>query len=275
MKIVRACLLLLALWPAWSFALDPGPEESPFVEGIQCHGNVATSCELIRTQAGITVGKPLDENQVENARLRLQTLPNFRAVRIHLIKGSEKHRVIVVIDVTEADPVTTAFAAGTLAQIGSGFAALETLAGRVTDRDLFGSGKSLDLSVVVARPIGGGGGHQNAARLQYSDPQLFDSRQYFFTAGAFYTESAFLFGEPRGLFAGNGNYQASGGGADFSVGVHIDAYSYATVGYRYLHNNAGNDTYLLFDGAIQTFNSSRGNVFLFTLGRNSEDDSSF
>ena len=45
MKIVRACLVLLALCPAWSFAVDAGPEDNPYVEGIQCNGNVATSCE--------------------------------------------------------------------------------------------------------------------------------------------------------------------------------------------------------------------------------------
>ena len=275
MKIVRACLLLLALCPAWSFALDPGPEDNPYVEGIQCNGNVATSCELIRTQAGITVGKALDEIEVENARLRLETLPNFRTVQIHLIKGSHKHWVIVVIDVTETDPVTTTFAAGTLTQIANRSAVIEALAGRVTDRDLFGSGKILDLSVVVARPIGSGGGQENAGRLQYSDPRLFDSRRFFFTAGAFYTQSAFLFGGPSALFGGSGSYHSSGAGGDFSVGMHLDTYSYVTVGYRYLQNAAVNDPYLVFDGAIQTFNSSPGNVLLFTAGRNSEDDSSF
>jgi hypothetical protein len=73
MKIVRACLVLLALWPAWSFAGDNDPSDNPFVEGIQCNGNVATSCEVIRTQAGITVGSALDEIEVDNAKLRLAT----------------------------------------------------------------------------------------------------------------------------------------------------------------------------------------------------------
>jgi hypothetical protein len=110
MKIVRVCLVLLALWPAGAFAVDSDPPD-PYVEGIQCNGNVSSSCELIRAHAGITVGKPLDEIQVDNARLRLETLPNFRTVEIHLVKGSHKHWVIVVIDVTEPNPITSAFAA--------------------------------------------------------------------------------------------------------------------------------------------------------------------
>jgi hypothetical protein len=48
---------------------------------VECNGNVATSREAIRMQAGITVGKPLDEIQVDNARLRLATLPNFRVIQ--------------------------------------------------------------------------------------------------------------------------------------------------------------------------------------------------
>ncbi len=108
MKIVRACLVLLGLWSVWSFAADADPPpENPYVEGIQCNGNVSTSCELIRTQTGIPVGKPLDEIQVDNARLRLETLPNFRTVQIHLVKGSHKHWVIVVIDVTESNPIAS------------------------------------------------------------------------------------------------------------------------------------------------------------------------
>jgi outer membrane protein assembly factor BamA len=275
MKRLRACLFLLALCPAWSFALDPGPEDESYVEGIQCNGNVATSCELIRTQAGITVGKALDEIQVENARLRLETLPNFRTVQIHLIKGSHKHWVIVVIDVIEVDPVATAFAAGTLTQIAGKSAAVETLAGRIADHDLFGSGKALDLSFVLARPFVGGGGQENALRLQYSDPRLLDSRRFFFTAGAFYTQSSFLASGASALFIGSGNYRTFGAGGDFSVGMHLDTYSYVTFGYRYLHNAGGSDPFLLFDGAIQTFNESPGNVLLLTVGRNSEDDSSF
>jgi outer membrane protein assembly factor BamA len=275
MKSVRACLLLLlALCPAWSLADDPGQKvDNPYVEGIQCNGNVATSCEFIRTHTDIAVGQPLDEVEVDKARLRLETLPNFRTVQIRLIKGSHKHWVIVVIDVTEANPITSAFAVGTLTQLPG--QAVGTLAAEVTDHDLFGSGKTLDLSVVLARPFVGGGGQESAARLQYSDPTLFDSRQYFFTAGAFYTQASLEFTGPSGLLAGSGNFHNSGAGVDFSVGMHLDTYSYVTVGYRYLQNTARNDQYLVSDGIIQTFNSSPGNVLLFTVGRNSEDDPSF
>jgi outer membrane protein assembly factor BamA len=276
MKIVRACLVVLFLGPAACFATDSGPDDNPIVEGIQCNGNVSTSCELIRTQAGIPVGKPLDEIQVGNARLRLETLPNFRSVRIHLIKGSHKHWVIVVIDVTEADPITMAFAQGTLAQFDPHSSSqVETLAARVTDHDLFGTGKVLDLAVVGAWPYVGGVGEEYAARLEYLDPRLFDSHKFFFTAGAFYTQSSFNFWSQPNALTASTTYQNGGAGVDFSVGMHLDTYSYMTVGYRYLQNTTSNDQYLTSDGVIQTLSTSPGNVLLFTAGRNSEDDPSF
>ena len=140
MKLLRVCLLLWALCPLASGAVDAGPDTNPLIEGVQCTGNVATSCALIRSQAGIVVGKELDEAQVEAARLRLEGLTQFRSVRIHLIKGSQKHRVVVVIDVVESSPITTAFAAGSLWQFPQHSGDVTgLLAGRVTDYDLFRS----------------------------------------------------------------------------------------------------------------------------------------
>ena len=106
--MIRRLLFLLALSPILCRAVEPDAQVTPIVEGVQCSGNLATSCELIRGQSGIIVGKELDDIQVENARLRLEGLTKFRSVRIHLIKGARKHWVIVVIDVVEASPLATA-----------------------------------------------------------------------------------------------------------------------------------------------------------------------
>lgn len=277
MKLLRVCLLLWALCPLASRAADAGQDTNPFVEGVQCNGNVAASCVLIRSQAGIEVGKELDEARVDAARLRLQTLPNFRSVAIHLIKGSHRGWVIVVIDVTEASPLTTAFAAGTLMQFDHGSARVETIAARVTDHDLFGTGKSLDLEVLGSLPIGGGGGsgEEFAARLEYRDPHLFDSRRFFFTTGAFYTQSALEFVGIPSFFSNDTGYRSGGAGVDFSVGMRVGSYSYVTFGYRYLQNTLSNDQYLVTDGDATTFNSSPGSVLLFSMGRNTEDDPAF
>jgi outer membrane protein assembly factor BamA len=159
--------------------------------------------------------------------------------------------------------VTTAFAAGTLAQLGPQSAWQETLAGRITDHNLFGAGKVLDLAIVGVWPVGGGGGEEYATRLEYLDPQLFDTRKLFLTVGAFYSHTSFSF--PSGL------------GVDFSVGMHLSTYTYATLGYRYLYQGdaSGNRQYLTSDGLITTLSTAPGGALLATIGRNTEDDPFF
>lgn len=276
MKMLRVCLLLLLLGPVCAFAVSVQEAPSPIVEGIDCNGNTFVSCDQIRARSGIAIGKQLDEVQIEDARLRLEALPNVRAVHIHLAKGTGRQRVVVVIDVTETSPVATAFAAGTLAQLRQPRAELETFAGRLASRDLFGTGKGLDLAVVGAWPIGGGEGAQYATRLEYVDPQLFGSRKFFATAGVFYSQADFNFSAPSyGVAAPS--FQNAGAGFDVSVGMHLDSYVYVTAGYRYLYlqNSAADDEYLTSDGVITTLSSSPGSVVLLTVGRNTEDDPSF
>ena len=277
--MMRALLLLLALGPILCRAVEPDAQVTPIVEGVQCGGNLVTSCELIRRQSGIVVGKELDDIQVENARLRLEGLTKFRSVRIHLAKGTQKHWVIVVIDVVEASPLATAFAAGALLQLPHSTGESGVLAGRVTDYDLLGSGRSLDFAMVAAQPITGGYGNEYAARLEYRDPHLLGSSSFFFTAGAFYSQSSFnvaaIVNPALGpADAGSG----SGTGFDFSVGMHLDTYAYVTAGYRYLvqlnHTGRGDD-FLISDGIFTTLNSAPGDAVLVTAGRNTEDDPSF
>jgi outer membrane protein assembly factor BamA len=285
MNMIRVLLFLLVSGPLVCRAAESDPQITPIVEGVQCNGNLATPCELIRRQSGIVVGKELDDIQVENARLRLEGLTRFRSVRIHLAKGSQKHWVIVVIDVIEASPLSTAYAAGALLQFPERAGQTGVLAARVTDYDLFGTGKSLDLALVAARPVGGGGDNDGggdneyAVRLEYRDPRLLGSHAFFFTAGAFYSQSSFYltnFANPVYGFASGPSAGASGSGVDFSVGMHLGEYSYVTAGYRYVvSSNGSGDDFLLSDGIFTTLNSTPGNVMLFTVGRNTEDDPSF
>jgi outer membrane protein assembly factor BamA len=284
-KLLRVCLTLWALCPLASGAADAGRDTNPIVEGVQCTGNVTTSCALIRSQAGIVVGKELDDIQVENARLRLEGLTRFRSAKIHLVKGSQKHRVILIIDVVESSPFATAFAAGAVLQFPLHTSA-ETgvVAGRITDYDLFGSGKSLDFAVVGARALNGGGNggsSEYAVRLEYRDPRLCGSRTFFLTAGAFYTQAVFggveYLASPSSTSVDQlpGPNSGRGQGLDFSLGAHFGSYSYVTAGYRYMPNSSSGGSFLVSDGIFTTLNRAGGNVALFTIGRNAEDDPSF
>jgi len=280
-KMIRALLVLLAVCPVLSHAVDSAEQVTPMVEGVQCNGNLATSCELIRRQSGIVVGKELDDIQVENARLRLEGLTRFHSVRIHLVKGSRKHWVIVVIDVVEASPLATAYAIGALLQFPNNSGRTGVLAARLTDYDVLGSGKSLDLALVAAKPVSGGGNDEYAVRAEYRDPRLFGSHTFFFTVGAFYSRSSFSlagFDFPA-TFNRESPDGGTGSGIDFSVGMHLGTYSYVTAGYRYLMSSSGTgEDFLLSDGTfttLTTLNATPGNVMLFTVGRNTEDDPSF
>ena len=60
---------------------------------------------------------------------------------IYLEKGSEKGRVVVVIEVAEADSFTMALVLGTSFRRDTD---IQTLAARFSDHNLFGAGKILD-----------------------------------------------------------------------------------------------------------------------------------
>jgi len=144
-------------------------------------------------------------------------------VQIYLGRGAPQ-QVIVVINVSERAPLTTALAAGALwhysTQEGPGRPAYpQTLAARVTDHDVWGTGKTLDLALIGGVSVRGGTGQEYAARLQYTDPRLLDSTDFLLNAGACYTHANLnLF--PGGLQVG-ATYQNGGAEIDFAIGRHL------------------------------------------------------
>ncbi|HWM66272.1 MAG TPA: hypothetical protein VNO35_06770 [Steroidobacteraceae bacterium] len=272
-RAVYALVLMLLIGATSCFARAPDHDPALVVQDIQCRGNVSTACGFIRGHLYLAVGGQLDEGEVEDAKLRLSALPNFKSVDIHLEKGSQKGRVIVVIDVTEASPFTLAFVLGTSLR---GSDHLETLAARIGDHNLWGTGKTLDLLLVGDLALSDPE-KEFATRLEYFDPQLFGSKRYFVATGLFYSRTTF------NTFYG-GTPTGGDGGVDVSFGRRFGSFSYATVGYRYLFNSEANDGYLdpsrrhhylAFDGNLTTLTESSSRVLLLTYGRNSEDDSAF
>src|SRR4029077_20489296 len=113
-RALPALALLVALtWASFpGLAADRGNHSPLIVEDIQCRGNATTSCRFIRGYLYLHAGQALDETEIRDATLRLAWLQNFRSVDIHLEKGSEKGRVIVVIEVVEASSITEALSIG-------------------------------------------------------------------------------------------------------------------------------------------------------------------
>ncbi|MDB6104422.1 MAG: outer membrane protein assembly factor YaeT precursor [Gammaproteobacteria bacterium] len=271
-KAVFACLMVLAFGPACRLARGSDQDAKLIVQDIQCRGNVSTSCKFIRGHLYLQVGGMLDEDEVKDAKLRLSALPNFRSVDIYLEKGSEKGRVVVVIEVAETDSFTMALVLGTSFRQNTD---IQTFAARFSDHNLFGAGKILDLLVVGDAAVTRKAAREYATRLEYFDPQLFGSNRYFLATGLFYSRSAYNFPDSGALNNGSA-------GADASLGRRFGSFSYATVGYRsvfsgyrFFSNSSQKTQYLAFDGNLTTLTDSSKSVLLFTYGRNSEDDSSF
>jgi hypothetical protein len=268
-KAIFACLMVMGFGPACRPARGSDQDSKLVVQDIQCRGNVSTSCKFIRGHLYLQVGRLLDEDEVRDAKLRLSALPNFRSVDIHLEKGSEKGRVVVVIEVAEANSFTMALVLGTSFRRGTD---IQTFAARFSDHNLFGAGKILDLLVAGDTPVTRGAATEYATRLGYFDPQLFGSSRYFLATGVFYSKTAYIVDNNGGV------------GVDASVGRRFGSFSYATVGYRFIFNSLYDNPYLpsslksqylAFDGNLTTLTGYPRRVLLFTYGRNSEDDSSF
>lgn len=75
------------------------------IEDIECRGNENTRCDFIRKKYYQHIGDTLDPDEISDARLRLGALIQFRDIKVHLEKGSERGYVIVVFVVREASHI--------------------------------------------------------------------------------------------------------------------------------------------------------------------------
>jgi outer membrane protein assembly factor BamA len=238
-----------------------GDNQHLIVEALRCRGNINTSCRFILGSVYLTAGDRLNEEELRNAQLRLSWLRNFKSVEIHLEKGSERGKVVVVVEVSEANPIAREASIAT-ERLGRSWT--QEVAGRATDYDLFGSGKILDLQASARLPISGPELENVLARLQYVDPHLFDSQRYFMSAGLSRQHSHFVFN--------NGDsYDASTVATDISLGRRLFNFSYLMLGYQYRPVTE-----------ITCHVSPRGNsrfdrhgTVLASLGRNTLDDPDF
>lgn len=197
---------------------------SPLViEALRCEGNVATSCRFILSYVHLSPGDHLDEEELEDARLRLSWLRNFSSADIRLEKGSTRGQVIVVIDVVEADTIVSASGVGVTSM---GHATSEVLFGSLSDDDLFHKGKTLNFDVEARLSSSGLAQSDRFWQLQYIDPHLFDSQRYFLDAGVSYRTANYNF-TPQDYF-----YERLWA-TDVEMGSRIGSFGYAAIGYEY------------------------------------------
>jgi outer membrane protein assembly factor BamA len=260
------CLLLL-LAPLSAFAQgDATPADPPLtVEALECRGNVHTSCRFILGQLYLSEGDRLDEEEIQNAKLRLLWLRNFSAVSIYLEKGSERGRARVVVEVVEASTVNRELTFGLFSQDGS---VGQLVAGRWTDQNLFGNGKVLDFSASIVTPYGGKKQSQHIAQLSYIDPHLFDSKRYYFS-----TDIAYLDADIDRQNGDRINIDQLAFNLNF--GRRLWDFSFLTAGFQYRPVSDRFSSIRRNDGEVEdTLDTSNGS-WILAYGWSSRDDQYF
>jgi len=261
-RAVTALRLLVAI-VALGLAKPAGAQEAAtlVIQDISCEGNFATSCDFIRHQVDIRPGMAVDEGRIQDARLRLGLLPNFTSVDVRLEKGSRRGLAILVIHVTEPAFLDKGFALGSAWRFGG---LTETLAARVADRNLFGTGKWLSLDVIGSMPVSGPTARESLVRLQYFDPHLFGSTRYILAAGATYVDAHYAYG--------NGDrYDIRFSALDLAIGRWFGESSFVTLAYRSLPSISMFDIY---QGGSANTHPPR-NALQLVYGLRTEDDVNF
>jgi outer membrane protein assembly factor BamA len=266
----RAALaLLLTMTGVSAFCQAESPARpSLIVEDIRCKGNALTRCAYIRGFLHLSPGDALSEDEIQNAKLRLSSLPGFVSVQIYLDKGSAKGRAIVIIEVVEADRIDNQISAGTSSRLSSLY---QTVEARVAERDVLGTQGTVNLDVEGIAPIDGPTHHGIYTRLQFAAPTLLDSNKYFLIAGTTYQNTVIDY-----------PYEASDKtdqfDIDLSVGRRLFDYSYVTVGYleRLISRSISQSQSRGTSGVFSTDSNPNNNKgWALGYGWNSEDDPYF
>jgi outer membrane protein assembly factor BamA len=261
MRILLVCALA-ALTPLTCPAQTDDLQGVLVVEDVQCRGNTLTACEFIAGHVYLGAGDRLDEEELQNARLRLAAQRNFESIDIRLEKGSARGRVVVVIEVKEANPLEAEWLAGISRRLEF---TRQVLAGRLTHHNLFGAGKFGSATAIGVIPIDGPEQHEFGASLLYADPHLFGSKRYFAVASVRYLDSSVedrygSFGEAELLRLGA------------NVGRRLWDFSYVWVGYGYRPKLDVRSGRWQSDGTFELDEDENPHAVDVIYGWNSEDD---
>jgi hypothetical protein len=172
------------------------------VDGLVCRGNDATECSFITKKYYQNVGDVVDPDEIADARLRLGTLQQFRSISIVLEKASQRGRVNVVFIVNEANNIQFRLNGNYRHSDGPFFKSNNYgLNAGVTNFNFLGTGKQLSFDVFsnhlntsydteVFSYFGDEYNSKNSnLRLEYYDPHLLGSVNYYFTAGLLHSQT--------------------------------------------------------------------------------------
>ncbi|MGH1468642.1 MAG: POTRA domain-containing protein [Bdellovibrionales bacterium] len=253
--------MLLVSMNAFAGAVEEEKAEQQqqlILEDIICVGNKKTKCSLIRKEIRLKPNKAVKQDELKNAKIRLNLLGLFDSVDMSLEKGSAKGRVDLKIEVKEASSyyTVTGLQFGKYEKEWTAGSAQFTLG----NRNLFGKGKRLALTYTTdINELDGydGSATYNRARINYTDPNLFGSKRFFGSIDLSH-------GKNNGRY-GASNYTTG----SLELGYRIRKFSYLTLGYGKLGINYEDDNDKAFDG------NYKQNDFILGYGFNTQDDAYF
>ncbi len=143
--------------------------EDPFrpryiVESLEVRGNTKTKGSLILSHMMLKPGDSFDEEKVQLSRIRLMALGYFKDINMVLEKGSDRGRVMLVVEVEERNTII-------IDDVFLGFSKTNPLwfGAGVSDINFLGRGLVLSGGAVASE-------HQQAFRLSTFWPSVFNSR---------------------------------------------------------------------------------------------------
>jgi len=267
-KAVTLLLLVCAIVSPLAHAAATTRGQQLTVEDLACRGNDTVSCTFILGQVYLSPGDPVDEEEIQNAKLRLSVLRNFSSVSIYLEKGSERGKARVIVEVVERSPINTESTFGLLAFSPD----IYQLTGfRLTHTNLFGTGKLFDARASEYWRVAGERheARDTTARISYIDPHLADSKRTFMALGAGWLDT-----ETGRNDTGN-EFRRRQLGLDVTFGRRLWDFSYFSMGYQYRPVRELFSRQREEDGHFVIQNRLRSGVLIYSFGWNTEDDPYF
>lgn len=175
---MKCTLIILVIFSALKiWAQSEEPQQILIIDSIACQGNTQTNCEFIKKEFYQNPSEVLNEEEIQNAKIRLKLKNLFESVDVFLQKGAQKYHVVVTFDVVEKDPTFTETTINSSADYP--FKSTSDLKFTFGNRNLFGNGETL--TGTVGYLSFGDSENQNATgKIEYTDPHFLDSKSYFF-----------------------------------------------------------------------------------------------
>lgn len=174
---MKCTLIILVIFSALKiWAQSEEPQQGLIIDSIECLGNSQTNCELIRKEFYQNPSDLLNEEEIQNAKIRLKLKNLFESVDVFLKKGTQKYHVVVTFDVVEKDPT---FAETTLNSGADYPFKSNDLKFTFGNRNLFGNGETLT-GTVGYLSFGDSEIQKATGKIEYTDPHFLDSKSYFF-----------------------------------------------------------------------------------------------